>query len=125
MILTFAIVGFMILILAVAAFRYLWKSRASRRSSWAWRISRSVALVLSLALPVVSFFVSYPYPTNEGTARVLGFPFASVYFDAAGRCYVGMISWLSMFANGLVWSSAPWIVLAACAWIGARRQSGA
>jgi hypothetical protein len=119
------ICGVVVLALGVLALRYLWRSRGVQRASQSWRLARGLAIGLSIALPPLSVFATYPYRTSSGTGRVFGFPFPTAYIDSAGIDYVGGATVLLGLGNIVVWSFVPWIALAAYARSGKWRGSGA
>ena len=121
----FAILGLLTLLLGVVASVYLWRRRGRNNHSLAWRVARALAIGLSLGLPPLSLFVSYPYRTAQGLCRVEGFPFLNFYFDAQGFYYVGAFTPFSTVGNALAWCAVPWIALAGYARFGRIGSSGA
>lgn len=111
-----AIIGLLILIFGFWSILYVNRFTKSERASPNWKKLRAAVLLIGLIIGVLSwpgtFFMGYPLSSNGETIRVVGIPFIVAYFDSDGRDYIGPLTLLSVFGNGIFWFLLPQIVLA-------------
>ena len=77
----------------------------------AWSVVYRWRWVMGIPFALASFLVSYPYPGNTETYRVLGFPLPAAAFNEAGHDYVSSLTIPIFIADALIWYFVPQILL--------------
>jgi hypothetical protein len=116
--LTFAILGILGLIAGVVALRRNRSFAATEQAHKSWVQLRRWSWLVSLALAVGSYFISFSYQAEAEVYRVLGFPFFAAAFDEAGRDYIGPLTVPAMIGNAVFFALLPHIAL----WLSSRRR---
>lgn len=110
------LLGILSLILGFWSILYVNKFIKSGHAFPNWKKLRVIVLLIGLILGMLSwpgtFFMGYPLSFGGETIRVVGIPFMAAYFDSSGHDYVGFLTPLSVFGNGIFWFFLPHIFFA-------------
>ena len=77
----------------------------------AWSVVYRRRWVIGIPFALASCLVSYPYPAETETYRVLGFPLPAAAFNEAGHDYVSILTIPIFIADALIWYFIPQIIL--------------
>ena len=112
----FTILGILSLILGFWSILYVNRFIKSGHAFPDWKKLRVIVLLIGLIVGVLSwpgtFFMRYHLSSGGETVRVVGVPFIAAYFDSNGHDYVGFLTLLSVFGNGIFWFLLPHIFFA-------------
>ena len=111
MIVTFLILGVLLLVAEVVAVRINRRTLSSGNFTSRWRWLYKWQLAVGLPLATGAAFISYPASGGTDQYQVWGVPFIAFAIDQRGWDYVGPLSALAFILNGVVWLLFPAIVL--------------
>ena len=119
MIVTFLILGVLLLVAEIVAVRVNRRTLSSGSFTSRWRWLYKWQLAVGLALAVGAAFISYPASSGGDQYQVWGVPFMAVAIDQRGWDYVGPLSVIAFILNGVAWLFFPAFVL----WLWRLRQA--
>ena len=119
MIVTFLILGVLLLAAEFVAVRANRRTISSGNFTARWRSLYKWQLAVGLVLAVGAAFISYRTSGGDDQYQVWGVPFIAFAIDQRGWDYVGPLSALAFILNGVAWLLFPAFVL----WLWRLRQS--
>ena len=111
MIVTFLVLGVLLLVAEVVAARGNRRALGTGKFTARWRWLYKWQLAFGLLLAIGAACISYTTSGGDDQYKVWGIPFIAFAIDQRGWDYVGPLSALAFILNGIVWLLFPAFVL--------------